>query len=99
MKEEIKKHKEEQLILLKETKCIIIDFIISNKQLIRVDDLKIYEPIYKCYREKGNCYICNSLSNIICINCCNNGYNYNQKVWLCSSHWQEHTIEKHKYQI
>ncbi|HEX2409219.1 MAG TPA: hypothetical protein VHJ38_18615 [Nitrososphaeraceae archaeon] len=99
MKEEIKKHKEEQLILLKETKWIIIDFIISNKQLIRVDDLKIYEPIYKCYREKGNCYICNSLSNIICINCCNNGYNYNQKVWLCSSHWQEHTIEKHKYQI
>ena len=69
MKEELKKHKEEQQILLKENKQNIIDFIIDNKDSIRIEDLKIYEPIYKCYREKGNCHICNSLSNIICKNC------------------------------
>ena len=69
MKEEIIKHKEEQLILLKENKQNIIDFIIDNKDSIRIEDLKIYEPIYKCYREKGNCHICNNISNIICINC------------------------------
>ena len=73
MKEELRKHKEEQLILLKENKQNIIDFIIDNKDSIRIEDLKIYEPIYKCYREKGNCHICNILSNIICKNC--NNYN------------------------
>ena len=72
MKEEIRKHKEEQQILLKENKQNIIDFILDNKDSIRIEDLKIYEPIYKCYRKKGNCHICNSLSNIICKNCCNN---------------------------
>jgi hypothetical protein len=41
LKEELKKHKEEQLIILKEYKQIIIDFITSNKQLIRVDDLDL----------------------------------------------------------
>ena len=89
MKEELKKHKEEQLILLKEYRQNIIDFIIDNKNSIRVEDLKIYEPIYNCYRtEKGNCHICNTKSNIICINCSN----YNNEIWLCINHWQKHTI-------
>ena len=61
----------------------IIDFIINNKDSIRIEDLKISEPFYKCYREKGNCIICNSLSNIICTNCCNN-HNVNNEVWLCT---------------
>jgi hypothetical protein len=52
MKEELKKHKEEQLIL-KENKQTIVEFLLDNKDLIRVEDLKIYEPIYKCYRERG----------------------------------------------
>ena len=69
MKKEIRKHKEEQQILLKENKQNIIDFIIDNKDSIRIEDLKIYEPIYKCYTQKGNCHICNNISNIICINC------------------------------
>ena len=94
MKEELKKHKEEQLILLKENKQNIIDFIIDNKDSIRIEDLKIYEPIYKCYREKGNCQICNSLSNIICKNC----NNYNKENWLCINHWQQHAIENHDQQ-
>ena len=68
LKEEFKKHKEEQKILLKENKQNIIDFL-ANKDSIRIEDLKIYEPIYKCYREKGNCQICKSITNIICKNC------------------------------
>ena len=36
--------------------------------------LKISEPIYKCYRKKGHCHICNSLSNIICMSCSSHNY-------------------------
>jgi hypothetical protein len=62
--------------LLKEYRQNIVYFLLDNNNSIRVDDFKIYEPIYKCYREKGNCLICSRLSNIICTNCCNN---YNDK--------------------
>jgi hypothetical protein len=82
--------------LLKENKQIIIDFLLDNKDSIRIEDLKIYEPVYKCYREKGNCHICKSTTNIICKNC--NSYNYNNKneeVWLCTNHWKQHAIENH----
>jgi hypothetical protein len=82
----------EQQILLKDNREAIIDFIIGNKDSIRIEDLKIYEPIYKCYREKGNCIICNSLSNIICKNCNDN----HKEIWLCINHWQQHKIEKHE---
>ena len=94
IKEELRKHKEEQQILLKENKQNIIDFIIDNKESIRIEDLKIYEPIYKCYRTKGHCFYCNTITNIICKNCHNN-YHYNKEVWLCTNHWQEHAREKH----
>ena len=91
MKEELKKHKEEQLILLKDNKQNIIDFIVYNKDAVRAEDLKIYEPVYKCYRDKGNCHICKSTTNIVCKNC----NDYNKEIWLCTNHWQEHAIEKH----
>jgi hypothetical protein len=52
IKEELEKSHREQLILLKENKQTIIDFLIGNKNSIRVEDLKIYESIYKCYQEK-----------------------------------------------
>ena len=81
----------EQQILLKNNKQTIIDFIVGNKDSIRIEDLKIYEPIYKCYREKGYCQICNTLTNIICINC--NNYD-NKEVWLCKYHWQDHLLQK-----
>ena len=98
MKEELKKHKEEQLILLNDNKQNIIDFIVNNKDAVRAEDLKAYEPIYKCYREKGNCYLCNILANIICKNCCNN-YNNNKEIWLCTDHWKQHSIEDHIQQL
>ena len=95
MKEEYKKHKKEQQILLKENKQNIIDFIIDNKDSIRIEDLKSYEPVYKCYRAKGNCFYCDTITNIICKNCHSNNYHYNKEVWLCTDHWQEHVLEHH----
>ena len=99
MKEELKKHKEEQLLLLKGYKQNIIDFIIDNKDLIRIEDLKSYEPIYKCYREKGHCFYCNTITNVICKNCYNINSHNNKDFWLCTNHWQEHAINKHKQKI
>ena len=52
IKEELEKSDREQKRLLKENKEHIIDFIIDNKNSIRVEDLKIYEPTYECYRKK-----------------------------------------------
>ena len=69
----------------------IIDFIINNNDSIRIEDLKISESFYKCYRQKENCIICNRLSNIIYINC----NNYNKGIWLCADHWKQHAIENH----
>ena len=82
---------QQQIILNKEEKRHnIVSFILdNNKDSIKIEDLKIYEPIYKCYRARGNCINCNSLSNIICINC-------NNHSWLCTNHWQQHKIEKHE---
>jgi hypothetical protein len=70
----ISSHREQKL-LLKQNQQNIIDFLLNNKDSIRIEDLKICEPIYKCYREKGNCHICNRLFNIICI-----GYNHNSNL-------------------
>jgi hypothetical protein len=93
IKEELEKSHREQLILLKQNKNAIIDFLLDNKDSIRIEDLKSYEPIYKCYSQKGNCYICKSTTNIICISC---NYNYNNgEIWLCTNHWQKHTIKHH----
>ncbi len=89
---------EQQIPLNEDRRHNIIDFIIDNKDSIRIEDLKISEPFYKCYREKGNCHICNTLSNIICINC-NNSHNYNKEVWLCTNHCKQHAIEKHGQEI
>jgi hypothetical protein len=93
IKDELEKQEKEQQILLKENKQNIIDFIVGNKDSIRIEDLKIYEPVYKCYREKGNCIICNTLTNIICTSCSNNSNHMNNKeIWLCTNHWQEHAL-------
>ena len=92
IKDELEKQEKEQQILLKQNKQNIINFLLDNKDSIRIEDMKIYEPVYKCYREKGNCYICNSLSNTICKNCSN----YKNEIWLCTSHWEQHAIDSHE---
>ena len=93
IKYELEEQEKEQQILLKENKQIIIDFFIDNKDSIRIEDLKIYEPIYKCYREKGNCHVCNALTNIICKNCSKNSHYNNNEVWLCIDHWIQYRID------
>ena len=95
IKDELEEQEKEQKILLKENKQNIIDFIIENKDAIKMEDLKIYGSIYKCYREKGNCQFCNSLTNIVCNNCTN----YNNEVWLCTNHWKHHLRENHQQRI
>ena len=70
----------------------------GNKESIKIEDLKIYGLVYKCYRKKGNCHICNGLSNIICKNCCNN-YNNNKEIWLCTNHWKQHALGNHKRRL
>ena len=95
IKEEFEKSNREQKILLKENKQNIIDFILDNKESIKIEDLKIYEPVYKCYREKGHCFYCNTITNIICKNYYNNNSHNNKEVWLCTNHWQEHALEYH----
>jgi hypothetical protein len=80
--------------LLQENKQNIIDFLSVNIDSIRIEDLKIYEPVYKCYRQKGHCHTCNNISNVICISC--NNYQNNEEIWLSTNHWQEHTIDKHE---
>ena len=52
IEKDIRKHIEEQLILLKDNKQNIIDFIIDNKDSIKVEDMRIYGSVYKCYRKK-----------------------------------------------
>ena len=94
IKEDLEEQGKEQQILLKENKQNIIDFIIGNKESIKIEDLKIYGLVYKCYRKKGNCQICNSSTNIICKNC--NNY---KEIWLCTNHWQQHAIGKHKRRL
>ncbi len=86
----------EQQILLKDNKEAIIDFLLGIKDSIRIEDLKIYELIYKCYRQKDHCYICNTLTNIICKKCHNNNYHINKEFCLCTYHWQEQIIDKQR---
>jgi hypothetical protein len=93
IKYELEEQEKEQQILLKQNKQTIIDFLLDNKEAIRIEDLRIYEPIYKCYREKGHCFYCNTITNIVCINCNNNNYSNNKEVWFCTNHWNQHAIE------
>jgi hypothetical protein len=94
IQEELEKSNREQQILLKDNNQTIINFLVDNKESIRVEDLKIYEPVYKCYREKGNCQVCNRLSNISCKNY--NSHHNNKEVGLCTNHWKQHLLDKYK---
>jgi hypothetical protein len=93
-KNQLEKSDREQQILLKENKQNVIDFLLDNKDSIKIEDLKIYESVYKCYRDKDHCHICNALTNIVFINC-NNSHNNNKEVWLCTNHWNQYAIENH----
>ena len=68
----------------------LIDFFMSIKDKIRIEDLLLYEPIWTFKREKGKCSICNEFANIHCINC-------KDYIWLCVDHWGYHKADKHNF--
>jgi hypothetical protein len=77
LEEEYLQHKEE-----------LIEFFMSIKDKVRIEDLIVYESIWTL-REKGKCLICNEFSNIHCVNCKDNR-------WLCIDHWRNHKVDYHK---
>ena len=47
----------------------LIEFFMSIKDKVRIEDLIVHEPIWTLKREKGKCSICNEFANILCVNC------------------------------
>jgi hypothetical protein len=67
----------------------LIEFFMSIKDRISIEDLRVYEPTFTSTIQKSKCSICNEFANIHCINCRNNN------VWLCVDHWKQHKAEAH----
>jgi hypothetical protein len=73
---------EEQYLSRKEP---IVKNFMSIKDKIKKEDLRIVPSFTS--NMKTTCMTCQGFANIHCINCSN--------VWLCSSHWKQHQVEKH----
>jgi hypothetical protein len=73
---------EEQYLSRKEP---IVKNFMSIKDKIKKEDLRIVSSFTS--NMKTTCMTCQGFANIHCINCSN--------VWLCSSHWKQHQVEKH----
>ena len=71
----------------------LIEFLMSMKDKVRIEDLTLYEPIFTLNIQKSKCSICEEFANIHCINCSNNN------VWSCVDHWICHKPETHSYYI
>jgi hypothetical protein len=68
----------------------LVEFFMSIKHTVRIEDLQMAEPIWTSDREKAKCSVChNAFANIHCINCSSGN------VWLCTDHWREHKVNKH----
>jgi hypothetical protein len=78
LKEEHRQYKDE-----------LVDFFMTIKDKVRIEDLTIHEPIWTFKNEKGKCSICQEFANIHCVNCSSNN------VWLCVEHWKQHNVNKH----
>jgi hypothetical protein len=52
LKEEYQKYKDQP-----------IEFFMSTKDKVRIEDLIVYEPIWTLKREKGKCSICNEFAS------------------------------------
>jgi hypothetical protein len=73
---------EEQYLSRKEP---IVKLFMSIKDKIKKEDLRVVPSFTS--NMKTTCKTCQGFANIHCINCSN--------VWLCSSHWKQHQVEKH----
>ena len=56
-----------------------------EQRLRFIEDLRIVPSFTS--NMKTTCMTCQGFANIHCINCSN--------VWLCSSHWKQHQVERH----
>ena len=67
----------------------MVNLFMNLKDKIKIEDLTLYEPIFKLNIQKSKCFICQEFANIHCINC-----NHNN-AWLCVDHWKQHNLDKH----
>jgi hypothetical protein len=68
----------------------LVEFFMSIKHTVRIEDLQMAEPIWTSNRQKPKCSVCHEeFANIHCINCSSSN------VWLCADHWRQHREEKH----
>jgi hypothetical protein len=67
----------------------LVNLLMSLKDIIKIEDLILYEPISTLNIQKSKCSICQGFANIHCIICNNN------TIWLCVDHWKQHTSEAH----
>jgi hypothetical protein len=75
----------------KQYKDELVDFFMSIKDKVRIEDLIVYEPTSSFKRGKSKCLMCEEFANIHCINCID--------VWLCVDHWLQHRAHKHNANI
>jgi len=73
---------EEQYLSMKES---IVKQFMNKKDKLKKEDLRI-DPIDPS-NTKAYCTTCQGFANIHCINC--------GDIWLCSSHWKQHQVERH----
>jgi hypothetical protein len=78
----LEKGLEEQYLSKKE---FIVKLFMSIKDKIKKEDLTV-QPSFTS-NMKTSCMTCQEFANIHCMNCSN--------VWLCSSHWKQHQVERH----
>ena len=66
----------------------LVNFFMNIKDKIKIEDLRVYEPIFTSNIQKSKCSICQEFANIHCVNCKDN-------IWLCVDHWCQHKKDRH----
>jgi len=67
----------------------LVEFFMTIKDSVRIEDLNVRPPVFKSNCLKGKCCICSEFANIRCTNCIN--------VWLCTDHIEQHKIHHHTF--
>jgi len=67
----------------------LVEFFMTIKDSVRIEDLNVRPPVFKSDCLKGKCSICSEFANIRCTNCIN--------VWLCTDHIGQHKIHHHPF--
>jgi len=67
----------------------LVEFFMSIKDSVRIEDLNVRPPVFKSNCLKGKCSICGEYANIRCTNCTN--------LWLCTDHIEQHKLHHHDF--